>query len=313
MFARSHRTNLLMNPAATTHKQLTKAVLNMLGATFSFAVMTAFIKAAKDYPIWQVIFFRYLAATVVIVVFLLYKRQITTLTTKRPLLHFSRAATGFISMFFTFLAAREIDLNLCNALTNCKALFILPMAACFLREKFSARRWLLTMLGFCGVIIILNPASPQLNTGEMAGLGAAFFAALSMITIRSLSGSEPVLTIVFYFMSLGTLFSVYGAWSVWQPILSMTDFLRIISVGISGALGQLFLVAAYKNAEASVIAPLEFAQVIWAALLGFLIWNEVPGGWLVIGASLVLYSQVALQLNTRKTMRRLLEVNQVSS
>jgi drug/metabolite transporter (DMT)-like permease len=267
----------------------------MLLSTVSFAVMSAIVKLLKHYPLPQIMFFRSLLALLAVILYLLLSRRISRLKTSRPWTHVSRGLLGVSAMACCFYSIRSIDLATAVALIHTKALFVIPFAALILREAFYRKRLGIASIGFLGILILLNPSAPELNIGSASAIIGAMLIALAMMCVRSLGKTDTTESIVFYFMLTATLVTAIASLFEWDPISTSKDLLILCTIGFTGVLGQLFMVLAYKAAEASFVAPLDYMQLVWSALIGIVFWSEMPTIWLVSGSLIIVASQIALQ------------------
>jgi len=273
----------------------TKATIYMTFSTVCLAVMGATVKMLNTYSLSQVMFFRSFAALLTVLVFISRSGSILSLKSTKFKLHTLRSIFGISAMACSFYALRNLPLATASALLHTKTLFIVPLATFMLHEEFFRRRMLFTIIGFLGVIILLNPTSPDLSSGSLFGLMGAFFGALAMLSVRALGKTESATTIVFYFMLAGSFCSALLMINNWNYPNSTSDWVLLITTGIMGGLGQLSLVSAYKIAEASFVAPMAYLQLIWTAVIGIMFWNEIPTFWVISGSLVLVISQLAIQ------------------
>jgi drug/metabolite transporter (DMT)-like permease len=160
-----------------------------------------------------------------------------------------------------------------------------------LGERVGPRRWAALSVGFVGVIVTLRPFGGGFNPVGLLALASAAFYAFMLITSRQLSATESSITILFYY-SIGVIV-VTGAAMPWQWITpTWSDAGLFLAGGIVGSFGQLFLSQAFRYGEVSLLAPLEYTALIWAILLGLVIWGDVPTWWMLLGAALVIASSL---------------------
>jgi drug/metabolite transporter (DMT)-like permease len=295
------------------------AILFKVLSTACFAVMGACARwLGEIFPVGQVVFSRSFFAIVPIAIFYAYRRQLRrAMVTKRPFGHMLRGLTGVTSMFFLFAALARLPIADVTAITFSTPLIIVTLAGLLLGERVRGYRWTAVILGFCGVLVIL---APHLSIGElsamsdMATLGAIFallnavFAAAAYIQIRRLTRSETTSSIVLYFSviaSLCGLATLPFGW-VWP---NLHQFSILFLMGFAGGIGQLFMTESYRYAQASLTAPFDYTSIIWAVILGYVAFGEVPGpsvwtgGVIVIGAGLfVIWRERRLALQRRSAV-----------
>lgn len=278
-------------------KPLLGISLKVLSA-FVFTMMSATLKTLTDrYPTGEVVFFRSAFAVVPLLAWLAWRGNlIDGLRTQNVLGHFKRGLLGTVSMALSFAALSYLPLHEAIAIGYASPLILVILAALLLKETVRAYRWTAVAVGFVGVMIMLSPyVTPQTFAGGMmAGpaLGAAcalLSAALSagaMVQVRRLTGTEKTGAIVFYFFLLASGLSFCTIALGWN-MPDTTDLGLFVLAGILGGIGQILLTESYRYADASVIAPFEYTTMIWALLLGWFMFADLPTPTILVGASIV--------------------------
>jgi drug/metabolite transporter (DMT)-like permease len=215
------------------------------------------------------------------------------LITKRPFGHLFRGLIGNSSAILVFLSLAWLPLADATALSFAAPLFTTVLSVPLLRERVGWYRWSAVAVGFAGVIVMTNPGGDWLARGEGAGaivaLSAAFLSAVMMITLRQLGRTERPVTTVFYFATLGcVLFGALLPFFWIRPTLA--EAAGLAGVGIVGGLAQLTMTNAYRHAPASALAPFGYVAIVWSALLGYLLWRQLPGPRVLAGAMIVIAS-----------------------
>jgi drug/metabolite transporter (DMT)-like permease len=171
----------------------------------------------------------------------------------------------------------------------------------FLSESVGVRRWLATAVGLIGVLIILRPGSSSFHPAVFFPLVSALSWACMLIMTRMMSGREAAITTMTYSSIVGV-----GILSALVPLVwvapSWHDILFGILVGLASTVGQWIVVLAFRYADASVLAPFSYTQLLWVSILGFLIFGEVPDLWTVTGAAFIVAS--GLYTAHRERLRR---------
>ena len=286
-----------------------RGIARKLCAVMLCIVMSSLIKATSDtVPPGQAVFFRSLFAIPVILGWLWMRGALRTgLKVKSPMGHFWRGLVGTTAMGLMFAGLGLLPLPEVTALGYAAPLMTVIFAAMFLDEKVGIYRISAVGLGLAGVLIVLAPrlttlSGPTVQTAEAVGavlviLGATC-AALAQIYIRKLVQTEETSAIVFYFsltstsLALLTLpfgWTIPGGWAASMLILA----------GLLGGLGQIFLTSSYRHADASVIAPFDYASMIFALLIGYFVFAEVPTKQMLIGAALVVMAGLIIILRER--------------
>lgn len=265
----------------------------MLGCTFSFAAMTALVKYLDTFHVFQVVFFRCGVALLIALASLTLQKKLSMLKTERIGMHLLRSLSGLAAMFCFFTAFQNAGLVEVQAIGKSKAIFISLLALFFLPERATLVRIGTVLSGFFAVLLILDPGKGEVNLYLLVGLIGAFLAAFAMICVRKLSMTEPLMSIVTYFMIVGTFVSFWGALPYWQ-MPTASDLLFLSGTGVFGVLGQICMVRAYKLGEATVVAPFDYLELVWATFFGYLIWLELPTYAAVMGSIIILISHLVL-------------------
>lgn len=275
-----------------------KALIYILLSNLSFALMSITVKDLKYIPITQVTFFRCFIALLIALIFLKFKDRINELKTRNIRLHVIRAFFGFSAMLFVFKSYQIIEIAKAQAFVKTHAFFISFFGIFLLKENFSSAKIIALFLGFLGIIIMLDPGAPSLEYGVLIALVGSILGALAITTVKVLSKYEQPLVIVTYFMFFGSIASLSFYPDTWITPKSF-ELIKLLTTGIFGILGQIFLVTAYKYGDASFLGPYAYSELLWATLLGFFIWGEIPTSMLVLGISLIITSQIYLYRKER--------------
>jgi len=276
-------------PFVAPRASIVRAALWMMGFAFTFSITSALVRhlSGQLHPV-QLAFFRNLFGLVLIVP-LLFKSGFMTLRTTRFKYHFSRAVTGLTAMFLLFTAVSLMPLAEATAMTFTAPLFATAGAALFLKENVRIRRWSATIIGFIGALIMLRPGVAAISAPALIALSSAAFIAASMLLVKSLSRTERPETMVFYMTTIMAVLSFPPALFVWRPIPG-DAWIWLVALGIVATLGQLFMARAFAYGDASEVLPFDFSRLIFAALVGFVIFDETPDLWTWIGAGIIFSS-----------------------
>lgn len=279
-----------------------KAAIYMLGAVTCLSAMDAGIKwLTADYSVPQVAFMRYVIGLVVALGIAWRMGGMGTLKTRRPGGHALRSALNLGTMLTFYYALRLMPLADTFAVGYAAPLFMTVLSVPLLKEKVGPRRWAAVGLGFLGVLVLLQPSGAGFNTGSMLALTSAFLYALTLITSRQLSATEASHTILFYYsVSVIVALGVTMPWNWTTP--PWQDLWLVLLVGLAGSFGQFFLNQAFRYGEVSLLAPLDYTGMIWGVLFGFMLWDELPTAWVVIGAAII--ALCSIYIVRRETMRR---------
>jgi drug/metabolite transporter (DMT)-like permease len=285
-----------------------------LGATFLFTLMGGLVRALGDrIPIGEQIFARSFLALIPLMIMLAWRREITSaLKMKSPARHFTRALTGIAAMILMFLGLARLPLAESTAISFIAPLFSVALAAIFLGEVVRVWRWSAVAVGFVGVLVMLSPHLGTTAMTSSAAIGAimtlvgAFFVAAAMTQVRAMTSTETTASLVFSFQIFATVVGlVMLPWTwVWP---SPADALALLGIGVFGGIAQILLTESYRHAPASVVAPFSYTAMIWAVVLGYLMFRELPGTIVLVGAAIVvaaglfvIFRERALGINRQK-------------
>ena len=286
-----------------------RGILLKIASVVVFIVMAAIIKSVSDHvPGGQAVFFRSLFAIPVIVVWLMWRHELRTgLKTNDPMGHVWRGFAGTLAMGLGFAGLAYLPLPEVTAIGYAAPLLTVIFAAMFLGEQVRMFRISTVVLGMIGVLIVLYPRLSVLNGGggeaETLGvvivLSGAVFTALAQVFVRKLVHTEKTAAIVFWFSVTSTLLSLLTipfGW-VWP---TPREAGLLIAAGLLGGIGQILLTSSYREADASLIAPFEYASMLFALLIGYFIFSEVPTWTMLGGASLIILAGILIIWRERR-------------
>lgn len=289
--------------APMTENSPAKAILLKLAAVLLFTGLAAIIKAAtQDVPPGEAVFFRSLFAMPVILVWLWQRGEIRQgLVPNNFVGHIWRGLFGTTAMILTFGGLKLVPLPEATAIGYATPMFTVILAAMMLGERIRIFRLSAVALGLVGVIIVMAPRlsldAQTMTSGASIGalmvLGAAMMRALVQIHVRKMVASEHTAAIVFYFSLTATtlsLFTIPFGW-VWP---SPNAWILLISAGLIGGIAQILVTSSYRFGGASMLAPFDYASLIFAAILGYVFFAETPTVNMVIGAGLVVVGGVLI-------------------
>ena len=211
--------------------------------------------------------------------------------TRRPWLMVFRALMLVASSLFIQMAFRTQPLAETTAVFFVAPVLVALLAGPILGEQVRLKTWAATLAGFCGVLLIARPGGALLGIGLVYTLAAALCYSLYQILTRKLADTEPTLRQLFYTALVGTVAMSLIVPPYWTgEIPSLTHSLLIISLGVYGGIGHFLVIGAYRTTPASTLSPIMYFQLIWAALLGWAVFHQLPDplsllGMLVIGTA----------------------------
>ena len=277
------------------------AIAFKLGAVGLFSCMSAVVKALADQiPVGQIVFARSFFALLPILWLIWHAGGFHSLKTTRPIGHGLRSAAGLISMFCGFAALGLAPLADVVAIGFAATVFTPVLAFFILKEHVGVYRWSAVGIGFLGILLMLQPAGLELFAAgldraprEALGLGLALtgavFVALATIAVRSLAQKEQPAAIIFYFTMTCTIAS-----ALTLPFESVLPTARqawmLVAIGVLGGVAQILMTRAYVLAPASLVAPFDYTAMVYAAIIGYLIFDDRIEPIVMFGAALVIGS-----------------------
>ena len=273
----------------------------MLLSTFSFAIMNALVKFLIDYSTFQLVFFRSLGSLFITYGFL-KSQKIDMLGNQKKLLIF-RGLAGVISMILFFWGIHYINIGSAVTLRYVAPIFAGILAVFFLGEIIKPIQWIFFITSFAGVFFIKNYDPSGSNFGVLLVLLAAFFSAINYIIISKIGRKDHPVVVVHYFMIISTVTGGIGSLFFWiKP--NFLDLLLLISLGIFGYFGQLFMTKAFQNAEAHMVAPFKYVEVLFTLMFGFFVLKESYDFYQFLGTFLVI---LGLVLNVLYKSKRIIK------
>jgi len=274
-------------------------MLYMMGSGLSNQGMNAMIRvtAAMGVHPFEIAFFRCVFGTIFLTGMLSHA-GLAALRTTRPWLHLARATLNAASMLCFFLALTIEPLAKLSALMFTSPLFAALGAAFVLRERMDLSRWAGLVVGFAGALIVVRPGAGEMSLGIWLAMVSASTWGAALVLIKVQSRTESSLTIAIYAAVLLLPFNGAGALFFWSwPTLEMLAWMA--GIGLLGTLGQIALGSAFRHADATVVLPFDFTKLIWAALVGYLVFGEVPGLWTWVGGTVIFMSSMFMAYRER--------------
>ena len=268
-------------------------VLYGVASVACFSMMDACVKWLDQFPVGEVLFSRFFFGLIPILMLVPKSEFKTFYKTTRPKLHAFRAVTGTLAIIALFVALREIPLADVVSLTFGGPIFVTLGSIFFLSEKVGLRRWTAVFIGFLGMLFIVKPAYDELNIYYIFPIIFCIFFACVALSIRSLSSTEPNYRIALYFSLLSMLVGLATLPFGWV-MPSKFELTLLIFTGIVGSVANILLTISLRIAEASLVTPTKYLNLVFAILLGYFIWSEIPKALTLIGAGLIITSSIII-------------------
>ena len=277
-----------------------RGIVFMLAAVVAFSLMDVCLKLlSPHYPAMQVAALRGLTSLPLVLIWVALSGGFAQVRSRRWRLHLLRGVLSVVMLSSFAFALRDLPLAEAYSLFFVAPLLVTALAVPLLGERVGWRRWLAVLIGLAGVMVVLRPdAARMANLGSAAVLVAAISYALSAITVRVLGRTESTQSMVFWMITLLTLFAVAAGWNGWINV-RLEHWPILLMLSISGALGQYAITEAFKRSDASIVAPFDYTALIWGMGFDAMIWHTTPDHTMLIGASIIIASGLYLMLRER--------------
>jgi len=280
-----------------------RGIALMTAATMCFSLSDAMTKMlVVRLPAIEVAWIRYVIFVLIVATGMLARRDMMP-TTRRPGIHVLRGL-GIVgsSVFFVF-GLSFLPLGQAAAISFASPLFIAVLAAPFLGERVGAVGWSIVAAGFAGVLIVIRPGFGSFQPAALLVLLSSLAWAFAMITTRRMVATERPATILLWTSATGCAVLTLLVPFSFIPI-TLGEFALTVLMSIAATAGQMLAVLAYREATASVLAPLSYCQLVWSTSLGYLVFASVPDLWTLVGAVLIVASGLSTVQRERLRMRR---------
>ncbi|HXQ66346.1 MAG TPA: DMT family transporter [Alphaproteobacteria bacterium] len=280
-----------MKPAEARLDDPVGGSLLLVGAMLLFSLSDASSKIlAQSLPVLEIAWLRYLAF-VLLVAPATARQGLWSFYSPRPMLQAWRGL-GLLGSGLLFIwALRYLPMADATATGFVSPLFTTALSIPFLGEKVGIRRWAAVVIGLLGVIIIVRPGTSAFNPASAFPILSAASWSLAMVITRRMSGTDSTITMLAYAAVVGFL-----ALSAALPFVWVTPNLEQLAlagfIGLASTGGQWLTVKAYRRADASLLAPLSYLQLVWSTLLGFLVFSAIPDHATILGAAIIVASGI---------------------
>lgn len=219
--------------------------------------------------------------------------------TKRFGLHLTRGIVGWIGNACLFWTITHMLLADAMALQFARPLFMIPLAMVFLAELPGWQRTAVTMIGFLGILLYARPFTEGFDPAAVVGAVGALFGGVVVVCVKRLSTTEPTRTIMFYYAFWTTVFAILPAAWVWVTP-TWTELVLLIAIGLLGISGQACITHGLAQGEATALVPLDYSRILYSAILGYLLFAEIPGPLSIAGMALIVASSLYLVVTEKR-------------
>jgi drug/metabolite transporter (DMT)-like permease len=278
-----------------------RGIALIVGSTVFLACSDAMAKyLSQSLPSIEIAWIRFLVFAIIVLPAMLTTAPNVFRSTRLGLQVWRGVALLSSSVFF-ITGLRFLPIAEASATSFVAPIFVTALSIVLLGENVGVRRWLATIVGLFGVMIIVRPGSSAFHPAAVLPVISAFGWACTLIMTRMISGRDRAITTMAYSSVVGLCILTAMVPLSWVTP-SWRDIILGVCVGLASTTGQWIVVLAFRYADASVLAPFSYSQLVWATVLGFLIFGEVPDLWTLVGAAIIIAS--GLYTAHRERLRR---------
>lgn len=285
-----------------------QAIFLMLAATFFMSTMDVAIKLlVEDYSTFQVVFLRCAVSWPLYLIWILATGR-SQFKTAYPVGHLLRGLLGVLLLFAVGECFREMHLADAYTIFFAAPLLITLLSGPILGEPAGRFRILSCVIGFSGVLIVLQPSGDGwISYGALMGVVGMVAYSFTSLLLRSLGNRDGTVTIVFWFVTIVGLVTGLLAIPDWKPI-AREHWVSFAILALSGTFGQILLTAAFRRASVAIVAPLDYTHMVWAVIYGFLLWGYFPGWRVWVGSGIIVLSGIFILFRENRQRQKLARI-----
>jgi drug/metabolite transporter (DMT)-like permease len=278
----------------TRHERIPAAIVYMIAATAIFSFSVAASKwLVATYPVGEVLFFRSFISLALFTAFVVPVQGLNVFRTARPGAHLLRGISQTVSQTLQLIALGLMPIAGVTAINFSAPLFATLASLHFLKEPVGVKRWMALAAGFVGVLIITNPGAETFQVGALYALASAVLFGTVTAGVRGMTSTESAETLTLYqLVLLAAFYSVSLPFAFVTP--AWTDAPLFLANGATAVLGQYWWTRALHLAPTSAVVPFQYLSLIWAMIIGFAVWGDLPTASLLIGSAIVVGSGLFL-------------------
>jgi drug/metabolite transporter (DMT)-like permease len=267
-------------------------------AVLPFLDVIAKYLGQQGVPVMQIVWARLFFGAILTLPFALKIAGVKGLMPNMPLMHAIRASFIIAATAFFFWALHYLPIADTLAIFFVQPLIVTMLSPIMLGEQVGVRRWSAVAVGFAGTLIIIRPGFEELNPGVFLALGSGTCLALYLLLTRKIAGSAPAMLTTFYTSLMGGLITSVIVLFVWEPPTPAQWGLFVLLSFIANG-GHYLIIRAYDHAEASLLAPLAYTEIVMATLAGWYFFGDFPDGWTFLGVGILIASAIYISWRER--------------
>ena len=276
-----------------------KGIIFIILSAFGFAVMSAFVKLAGDIPSFQKTFFRNLVSCLIALIFIIKNRESFFGKRENQKLLILRSTLGTIGIVFNYYAIDKLILSDANMLNKLSPFFVIIFSALFIGEKINSKQIISIVIAFIGTLFIIKPTFNLDIFPFIIGILGAIFAAGAYTCLRVLGNKEKHYTVVFYF-SLFSLIVIFPIMLAVYKTMTMLQLFYLLMAGVFASIGQFGITLAYKYAPAKEISIFDYSNIIFSAIISFMIFGVLPDSLSFIGYGVIFFASLYMFMYNKK-------------
>ena len=278
-------------PRSTSSAPLVGVLYMCLAASAGLPGLNAIVKLLlADYHMVQIIWFRCVVHLGFMVALFMPAMGLRLFATRRPWLQSIRSLTQLVTFTLIWVSLFWTPITTVTMVLFTGPLILVALSVPFLGETVGPRRWAAVFVGFAGVLIVIRPGADVAHWASLLVLGGAFFYAVYQIQTRKIAGYDDSRTTAVYTILAAFVVATIAVPFYWEAPKSGMDWFLFASLGVTGGLAHFFIIKAYQYAEASLLGPFDYCQLVGASILGFAVFGEVPDTWTWVGAAVIIAS-----------------------
>ena len=289
-----------LTPARLRIDDVPRGIMYMIAATFMFALTASIAKyQVSQHPVGEVMFIRSAAGMIVCLLIMLPQTGFGVFRTKIAPAHVGRGLSQAVSQTFTVMALGLMPLAGAIAINFSAPLWSAALSVLVLRERLQPARAIVLLVGFFGILIVVNPGADSLQLGAVYALANAIMYGGVTVAVRGMTRTESANTLLAWQMCMVCFFHSFllGFGTDSPPLMDIA----ILSLsGVTNAAGQFLWTRSLMLAPATAVSPFYYLTLAWALIIGFVIWGDVPTTGLIVGAAIVVASALLLLRYERK-------------
>jgi len=277
----------------------------MVAAVGAFTLMDTIAKyLARWYPVPGIVWARYALNLLILLGWFAARGELQRIATKRPGIQIARGLLLAIATSIYFTSLKVLPLANAAAIAFVLPLFVAALAVPMLNERLDMPRVLAIVAGLTGALVVVRPGSTVFTFYALLPMAMAFCNALYQILTRKIAGVEHPLTSLIWGAIIGAIVLSAALPFAWETPKEPMHWLMLGVIGLLASVGHYLLIRAYDYASATLLAPFTYSGLVWAMLLGLLVFGNFPDGWSLAGIAVIVVSGLFLASRQRLTVHR---------